>query len=163
MKRNFLLGNDDHELHQRAYLHKRWLTGYYPIVFKHIDSQARLRKMATKNNISEQIDQLVIKHFIGQRNGNLMNWRFRGIIAPRTPRTSYFIDWIVNSSIPLYKYLNNTLYTNETTKKKRPSVFNFPPREESREICSLNSSVSLANMILLQRYISSEPSFCVCS
>jgi hypothetical protein len=82
-EQNFLLSNDDHDVHSRAYAAHRWLTGYYPIEYTHIQKLSPSDVNSTKdtNNIThrELINNKIFNSFVEHRDGGFMRFNFRGI------------------------------------------------------------------------------------
>lgn len=79
-EKNFLLSNDDHDLHIRAYGQYRWVTGFWPIGWRELVSdKAKDRTLspathAAAINVSEEI----VRAFMANRDGGVAKMNFRG-------------------------------------------------------------------------------------
>jgi len=79
-ERNFILSNDDHDLHLRAYGFHRYVTGYWPIAWKDVlsdklsDRQIKHGKHTEALNISDT----VMSAFIRNRDGGYAGWSYKG-------------------------------------------------------------------------------------
>jgi len=84
---NFLLSNDEHDLHLRGYAQYGWQTGFYSVGWVEIIRDKELdRKLIKKENII--LNDLIIQSFIQNRDGGYYNWPFRGI-KPNNKNFSY--------------------------------------------------------------------------
>ena len=84
---NFLLSNDEHDLHLRGFAQYGWQTGFYSIGWKEIKRNKDLdRKLIKKENVI--VNDLIVQNFIKNRDGGYYNWPFRGI-KPENRNFSY--------------------------------------------------------------------------
>lgn len=90
-ERNFLLGNDDHDLHLRAWAKQGWVTGYYPVAWAPVPSDKvkdRSNSGSAKALAAVNITEKILQEFIGNRDGGYMGMSFRGIRPLKSRRNS---------------------------------------------------------------------------
>eukprot|EP00603_Paraphysomonas_imperforata_P013824 CAMPEP_0114452740 /NCGR_PEP_ID=MMETSP0104-20121206/1676_1 /TAXON_ID=37642 ORGANISM="Paraphysomonas imperforata, Strain PA2" /NCGR_SAMPLE_ID=MMETSP0104 /ASSEMBLY_ACC=CAM_ASM_000202 /LENGTH=189 /DNA_ID=CAMNT_0001625011 /DNA_START=674 /DNA_END=1240 /DNA_ORIENTATION=- len=94
---NWLNGNDDHDIHIRAYVHERWVTGFYELPFEHLVRNKVAEAQRTAELIAHHdrangtaqntttftptahsgIQQQVVDSFIQHRDGGYTSWKYK--------------------------------------------------------------------------------------
>lgn len=117
-EQNYILGNDDHDLHLRAYEHNQYVTGFYPIYWRNIKRNRTVEFLLKKRYLSSNKraryrKETVMRHFLDTRDGGkegrplLFNRSMSAtdncLLAPRMPNARGITgggnrDWSVSQA-----------------------------------------------------------------
>lgn len=160
---NWLNGNDDHDIHIRAYLEGRWVTGFFELPFHHISrDKPREDRYRTKliqqhelhcrryGNASQCQDspypslaqREVVRHFVDNRDGGYTGWRYKKHPIVSRNKT-YYRDLFLRQRIsPLQQRIRS---------KGRMAYLSsqLPVREETRQLSDQVLFQAKANLLQL--------------
>lgn len=141
---NFLLSNDDHDLHARAFAAKGYLTGYYPVMWRQSEKKDVMKLKGIHHDIDNSIyrylrdwevvmsnstfdankyerhKEKVLQAFISHRDGGLLHYGFRGIKPTIARNTSMDDTSYLDSHFPMtFRNKNRNSNSSNSSRDRR--------------------------------------------